>query len=181
MTKKPTIPPAPGMPSMAYDSPGFPSATAETGVPATQPPPAYAPPQQAADVQAATQHEVAARGLKEKPPLQPYIKRSQFERHLITVHHKEIAPEPFELEMNKYTFGIRNAVGRLKGQLQGVIPDPDAEFTCEYQAVVTVGFKWPVGEDGSLAINPANFTDENLMAALYREVNVFWDLFRKPN
>ena len=147
----------------------------EASAPTTQPVPAEAPPHKAADVQAAVQREAASGNLAEKPPLHDWITRDRFDRSVIRVQHKELGPEPLELELVKMTFNVRHTIGRFKGQLLGAFPDPDCFESAEFQAVVTCGIKWPD------TVSPGDFMDEDLMTALYHEVNVFWGLFRSSN
>lgn len=182
MTREPSIPRIPGsgppVPSFLERIPGL--EDSGTGPKSnTQPPPDDAPPQVHANVQAAVQHGVSAGELTEKPPMFSWIQRNPHNRNIIIVTHRELGPQPVELEISKYTFNVRNQVGRFKGQLLGPMPDPDCEETAELQAVVACGILWRK-LDTTPPIDPGEFTDEELMMALYREVNAYWALFRKP-
>lgn len=148
-------------------------------VPATQPPPITASPQAQANTQAAAQASVASGETKEKPPMFDWVQRNSMDRSLITVQHQEInGGQPTELKLNKYTFNIRNLVGRVKGQLYGAFPDPECDDSVELQAVVTCGVQWKLLATAQSVVDPGEFTDDDLMYALYREVNEYWNLFR---
>lgn len=109
---------------------------------------------------------------KDDKPKFDFIQRDPNDRALLYVDHQECKGT---FTMQKFTFGVRLALGRTKSAALGPFPDPDTLDAAEHFAVVSHGFS-----DVPDKFNPEEIISESLMVALYEEVVAYWALFRDP-